>query len=82
MIEAAMRRHRRFQGVFAGVAEGRMAYVVGEAQRLGQILVQSQRARDAAADLRDLETVGQADAVMVAVGGDEYLRLVAQAAKR
>ena len=32
-------------------------------------------------DLRDFDRVGQADPEMVAVGGDEHLRLVAQAAE-
>ena len=81
MIEAAMVRHRGFQRILACMAEGRMADVVREAQRLGQILVEPQRARDAAPDLRDLDAVGQADAIMIAVGRDEHLRLVAQAAK-
>src|SRR3546814_1310392 len=45
------------------------------------LLVEPERAGDAAADLRDLDAVGQANAVMIAVGRDEHLRLVAQAAK-
>ena len=63
------------------MAERRMADIVGEAQRLGEILVEPQRARHRAADLRDLQAVGQADAEMIAVGRDEHLRLVAEPAE-
>jgi hypothetical protein len=82
VVEAAGLRHRRLQRVLAGMAEGRVADVVGEAQRLGQILVEAERARQRAADLRDFEAVGEADPEMVAVGRDEDLGLVAQAAER
>ena len=58
-----------------------MAKVVGEAQGLGQILVEPQRARHRSPNLRDFDRMGQADAEMVAVGGDEHLGLVAQAAE-
>ena len=51
---------------------------MSEAQRLGQILVQPKRACDGAANLGDLKTMGQADAVMIAIGCNEYLRLVTQ----
>ena len=62
--------------------ERRVADVVREAQRLGQVLVEPERARDHAADLRDLEAVGQPDAEVVAVGRDEDLRLAGEAAER
>ena len=52
-----------------------------EAQRLGQILVEPERARNHAADLRDFEAMGQTGAVMVAVGRDEDLRLRFQPAE-
>ena len=57
------------------MAEGRMAEIMRKAQRLGQILVQPQRAGDHPPDLRDFEAVGQAGAVMIAIGRDEHLRL-------
>ena len=69
------------QRILAAMAERRMAEVVGEAQGLGQILVEAERAGDGPADLRDFEAVGQADPEMVAVGRDEHLGLVAQAAE-
>ena len=59
-----------------------MADIVGEAQRLGEILVEAERARHRPADLGDLEAVGEPDPEMIAVGRDEDLGLVAQAAER
>ena len=81
VIEPAGIGERRGQRVLAAMAERRMAKVVREAQGLGQILVEPEDARHRPPDLRDLDRVGQADAEMVAVGGDEHLRLVAQAAE-
>jgi hypothetical protein len=81
VIEPAAIRERRVQRMLAPMAEWRVAEVVGQAQRFGQVFVEAQRAGDGAPDLRDLDAVGQAHPVMVAVGGDKYLRLVAQAAE-
>ncbi len=63
------------------MAERSVADVVGQRERFGQVLVEAERAGDHARDLRDFEAVGQSDAVMIAVGSDEYLRLVAQPAE-
>jgi hypothetical protein len=60
------------------MAERRVAEVVRKAQHLGQVLVQPERAGDGPADLGDFEAVGQPDPVMVAVGRDEHLGLVAK----
>jgi len=81
MIKAAIGRHRSFEGIFTRMAKGRMADIMGKAQRLGQILIEPQRTRNGAADLRDFKAVGQADTVMIAIRRDEHLRLVAEAAK-
>jgi len=48
---------------------------------LGQILVQAQRPSDGAGDLGDLDRVGQAGAVVVALVLDEDLGLVLEAAE-
>ena len=82
MIEPAGVGERGAQRILAGMAERRMAEVVRQAQGLGQVLVEAERAGHGPADLRDFEAVGQPDAEMVAVGSDEHLRLVAQAAER
>ena len=50
---------------FARVAERRVANVVGQRDRLGQILVEPQSPRDGAGDLRDFERVRQPGAVVV-----------------
>ena len=64
------------------MAEGRMAEIVGQRHRLGQILVEPQRAGERTGDLRHLDRMGQAGAVVVALVVEEDLRLVLQAAER
>ena len=64
------------------MAERRVAEVVPEGDRLGQLLVQPQHLRDAARDLRHLERVGQARPVVIAGRREEDLRLVLQAPER
>ena len=59
-----------------------MAEVVRKAKGLGQVLVEAQRTGDRSADLRDLDAVCEADAVMIAVGSDKNLGLVPQPAER
>ena len=66
----------------AGVPERGMPEVVTERDRLGQILVEAERPCDRARDLRDFERMGEARAVVVALGGDEDLRLVFETAER
>ena len=67
--------------MLAGVAEGRVAEVVAEADRLDEVLVEAQGARDGARDGVDLERVREARAVVVALGRDEDLRLVLEPAE-
>ena len=81
VIEPAMRLERGVERILAGVAERRMADVMRQRQCFGQVLVEAQRPRDDAGDLRHLEAVGQADAIVIAIGRDEHLRLVAQPAE-
>jgi hypothetical protein len=59
-----------------------VAEVVAEADRLGEVLVERQRAGDRPRDLRDLERVGQARAEVIALWRDEDLGLVLQAPER
>jgi hypothetical protein len=73
---------RLVQSLLAGVAKGRMADVVPECDRLGQVLVQPQCPRDSPGDLRDLQGVGQPRPVVVATGVDEDLRLVLEPPER
>jgi len=67
--------------VFPRVAEGGMAQVVSEGNRLGKIFVEAQGASNGARNLGDFEGMGQASAVVVGLRRDEDLRLVAQAPK-
>ena len=78
MLEAAAAAlaQGRVERLLAGVAEGRVAEVVAEPDRLGQVLVEAERAGDGAGDPAGLERVGEAGAVVVALGGDEDLGLV------
>ena len=80
VIEAA--GHERAQHALAGVAERRVPEIVAERDRFGQLLVQPQHLGDRARDLRDLERVRQARAVVIAGRREEHLRLVLQAAER
>ncbi len=82
MVEAAMGVHRRFQHVLAGVAETGVAKVVRQRQSLREIVVELERARQCAGDLRDLDRVGQPRAVMVALVRHEDLAFVGEAPKR
>ena len=58
VIEAAEVAHHGVERPLAGVPERRVAEVVRERQRLGEILVEAQLAGDGARDLRHLEASG------------------------
>ena len=73
---AAALAQGRVERLLAGVAEGRVAEVVAEPDRLGQVLVEAERAGDGAGDPAGLERVGEPGAVVVALGRDEDLGLV------
>ena len=59
-----------------------MAKVVAQADRLDEILVEAQRSRHRARDLRDLQRVGQPRPVVVALGRHEHLGLVLEPPER
>ena len=82
MVETAMGGEAPIERALAGMAEGRMAEVVGQRTGLREILVEAQRARQRAGDLGDFEGVGEPGAVMVAFVVDEHLRLVGEPAER
>ncbi len=63
------------------MAERRMAKIVRQRQRLGQILVEPERARERAGDLGHFQRVGQPRAVVVALVEHEDLGLVLEAAE-
>ena len=72
----------RVEHLLADVAERRVAEVVAERDRLGEVLVQRERARDRARDACRLERVREPRAVVVALRRDEHLRLVLEPAER
>ena len=81
VIEAAEVGEAGVERVLAGVAERRMAEVVAERNRLGQILVERESAAERAGELRNLDGVRQPRAEMVALVVHEHLRLVRKAAE-
>ncbi len=80
VVEAT--RDQVVQHPLAGMAEGRVAEVVAERDGLGQLLVEPQHLGDAAGNLRDLERMREARAVVVAGRREEHLRLVLEPAER
>jgi hypothetical protein len=64
------------EAVLPGVAERRMAEVVPQPDRLDEVLVESERARDGPLDARGLECVRQAGAEVVVRGVDPDLGLI------
>ena len=82
VLEAAVRSHAVVERVLPGVAEGRVAEVVGQRDGFGQIFVQPQRAGDGAGKLRYLQRMREPGAEQVALVVQEHLRLVDQPAER
>ncbi len=78
VVEAAIGQQHLVQRVFAGVPEGRVAEIVNQRHAFGQILIQLQRARQGASNLRNFDRMRQARAVVIAVLSNEHLRLVLQ----
>ena len=68
--------------VLTRMSERRVAEVVAERDRLGQVFVQAQLPRDAPGDLRDLDRMRQAGPEVVSLERDENLRLVLQPPER
>ena len=58
VLEAAVVGHELVERVLAGVAEGRVAEVVGEGDGFGEVLVEAEGAGDGAGDLRRLRGCG------------------------
>ena len=81
MVEALIVFHALVELVFPGMAEGRMAEIVGEREGLGEVFVQAERASDATRDLGDFEGMCQASSVMIALMGHKNLRFLLQAAE-
>ena len=78
VIEAPAAGEAFVERTFAGMSKRRMAEIVRERQRFGEVFVQAKRARKRASDLRNFERMGEPRAVVVAFVIDEDLRLVSQ----
>ena len=73
---AAALAQSRVECLLARMPEGRMAEVVPQPDRLGQVLVEPEGAGDGAGDPAGLQRVGQPGSVVVALRRDEDLGLV------
>jgi hypothetical protein len=69
----AVSAHGDVEGLFSGVAEGRMADIMDQSERLGQVDVEAERSGDGAGDLRDFDGVSEAVAEVVGVAAGEDL---------
>ncbi len=81
VVEAAVIGHTALQRALAGMAEGRVAEIMGERHRLGQIFIESERPRERPRDLPDLDRMRQPGAKMIAVERHEHLCLMCEAAE-
>ena len=81
VVEPAVILHAVVKHLLAGMAEGWMAEVMGERHSLSQIIVQTEGLGDGPGDLRHLQRVCQARAIIVAFMRYEDLSLLLQAAK-
>src|SRR6516162_9144678 len=61
----SMLMHRRIESLLSGMAKWRMADVMNQCERLGQIGVEPQRSGDGARDLRNFQRVRQPVAEVV-----------------
>ncbi len=78
---AEARLEHRVEGVLARVAERRVPEIMAKSDRLGQVLVQTERAGDDTSDPGRFERVRQPGAEMVVAERREDLRLVLEAAE-
>jgi hypothetical protein len=79
--EEAVGAHGGVEGLFSGVTERRMAEIVNQRQRFGEIDVEIERGGYGAGDLRDFDRVGETVAEVVGVAAGEDLGFVFEAAK-
>ncbi len=81
VVETAIGPHRRVKRILARMTEGRVAKVMRQRQRLGEIIVKAERAGQSAGDLADLDRMGEPRAVMVALVRNKDLRLMRETAE-
>ena len=81
VVKAARGLHQQRKRVFAGVTNGCMAQIKGQSDAFGQIGIKPQHPGDRARNLRHLDRMGQAGAVVIAFVFDKDLRLMLETAK-
>src|SRR5450631_3180503 len=74
--------HQLGEDLFARMTERRVAEVVPHDDRLGERFIEAERAGHRAGDLRHLERMRDARAVVIPLGGEKDLRLAGQAPER
>jgi hypothetical protein len=73
VVEAAGLREAAIERALAGMAERRMPEVMRQRQRFAEVLVEPERTRQRAGDLRDFERVGEPGAEVIALVEDEWM---------
>ena len=81
VIKAAEILHLQGQLTLALMPEGRMPQIMGESERLGQVLIAAQGPRQCPCNLRDFQGMGQTGTVQIALMGHKHLGLSLQPAK-
>ena len=78
MIKPTPGDETAIESTLAGMAEGGMAQVVSQRQRLREILIKTKRTSQGAGNLGNLQRMGQARAEMIPFVEDEDLGLVCE----
>ena len=81
VLESADLGSEAVEGLFAGVAEGRVSQIVGQADRLGQALVEAEGLGDGPSYLGDFNGMSEPGSVEVVETGCKDLRLAFEASK-
>jgi hypothetical protein len=81
VFESAEFTHQIIEDLLASMAKGRVSQIVGQANRLSKIIVDSKLLCNRPAYLGDLDAVCEACSVVVIQAGCEYLRFAFEAAK-
>ncbi len=81
VIKAAEGFHALVERLLARMAEWRVTEIMHKRHRFGQIFIEPQCTGQSAGNLGNFYRVREARAIMIALMGDENLRLVLQAAK-
>ena len=67
VVKSAVALHRFAQSIFACMSKRRVAQIMRQTQCFSQVFIKSKTARDHPPDLRDLKTMRQPRAIMIAL---------------